>query len=241
MGSGRASSNIEGKYTVDVSDTLVLSLLQSLCQQDPEYPSDYVNSLYYDTPDLALLGQKADSDFRKNKVRLRWYGNPTEVHGPVTAYLEIKQKDGVQRSKVRKRFEVDSELLLPGKESLQQLTGYVDSLSEMGWAHFGALFPMIVIRYHRHRFTDSVSGARIALDRGIGFTKVNSIFFPDHGPRTLNDGVLEIKSSTGEIPRGMMPVKNRINMRDSFSKYEECWNMYSDISYRRELTSLRHE
>ena len=100
---------------------------------------------------------------------------------------------------------------------------------------------MIAIRYSRHRFTEPESGARISLDTNIQFTKVNNLFFPDLGPRTLRHSVLEIKSDTGELPASFDFIKSRINTRDSFSKYEECWNLYSDISYRRELTSSRYD
>ncbi len=241
MRSDKFRSNIEGKYTVDVADQLLLSMLECLCRRDPKYPSDYVNSVYYDTANLALLDQKVDSEYHKNKLRLRWYGMPSGSTSTVSSYLEIKQKKGVQRFKARKRFEVPTNLLVPGRESFGELTAFADHVSELGWSPVGALFPMIVIRYHRHRFTEPVSGARISLDSRIKYTRVNGIFFPETGPRTLRHGVLEIKSDTGEIPPGMMAIKSRVNTRDSFSKYEECWSMYASTSYRRELTSSRYD
>ena len=241
MRSDKSRSNIEGKYTVDVADNILLSSLESLCRRDVEYPSDYINSVYYDTPNLTLLDQKVDSEFHKNKLRLRWYGMPSDISSKVPAYLEIKQKKGVQRVKTRKEFEVPTNLLMPGKESLRQLAVFAKHVGDLGWTPAGALFPMIVIRYFRHRFTEPVSGARISLDSGIRYTRVNGIFFPETEPRTLRHGVLEIKSTTGEIPPGLMTLKSRVNTRDSFSKYEECWNMYASTTYRRELTSSRYD
>ena len=234
-------SNIEGKYTVDIADHLLLSMLDSLCRRDSEHPSDCINSVYYDTPNLTLLDQKVDSEFNKNKVRLRWYGMPSEPTATISAYLEIKQKKGVQRIKTRKRFDLPTNFLVPGKESLHELTAFADHVSDLGWPPVEALFPMIVIRYHRHRFTDPVSGARISLDSGIRYTRVNGVFFPETEPRTLRHGVLEIKSSSGEIQSSIMPIKSRVNTRDSFSKYEECWNMYANTTYRRDLTSSRYD
>lgn len=239
---GKFRGSVEGKYTVDVGDhCLVQSALESLCRRDPEYPRDHINSVYYDTVNLALLNQKVNSEYHKSKLRLRWYGTPTESCPTVSAYLEIKQKEGVQRSKVRKLFMVGADLLLPGRESLGELAGFADHASELGWSPVGAVFPMIVIRFLRHRFTEPVSGARISLDSRITYSRVNGVFFPETGPRTLRYGVLEIKSETGRIPPGLMAIKSRVNTRDSFSKYEECWNLYASTSYRRELTSSRYD
>ena len=158
-----------------------------------EHPSDYVNSVYYDTPNLALLDQKLNSEYQKNKLRLRWYGLPDASEKKVSAYLEIKQKMGVQRSKTRKRIDVPGDLLVPCREAFGELMAFAHEVCDLGWTPIGALFPMIVIRYHRQRFTEPVSNARISLDSAIRFTRVNGLFFPETPPRMLRHGVLEIK------------------------------------------------
>ena len=234
-------SNIEGKYTVDLSDGFVRTILGRLCRADTQFPADYINSAYYDTPNLALLDQKVSSEFLKSKLRLRWYGRPEGKGLNVPAYLEFKKKEGAQRSKTRKKFEVRSDWLLPGRESFRDLARYSDFAAELTRTLPTAIFPMIVIRYFRHRFTDPATGARISLDSGISYTRVNGIFFPETGPRMLRHGVLEIKSETGEIPRTIMAIKSRVNTRDSFSKYAECWGLYSSTSYKRQLTSSRYD
>ena len=241
MRSRKFRSSREGKYTVDPANNVVLAMLERLCRRDKDHPSDFINSVYFDTPDLLLLGQKVDSDYHKNKLRLRWYGMPTMSAGSTPAYLEVKQKTGAQRSKTRKQLDVPVKLLMPGKESLNELSALADHVGDLGWFPSAALFPMIVIRYFRHRFTEPASGARIALDSRIQYTRVNSIFFPETPPRMLRHGVLEIKSDTGGIPPQLLPIKSRVNTRDSFSKYEECWNMYASSTYRRELTSSRYD
>ena len=234
-------SNIEAKYTVDAQQHLVLAMLQSLCGKDPEHPGDYINSVYFDTATLRLLDQKVDSEYHKNKVRLRWYGLPDADDPDVTAYLEIKQKQGVQRRKNRRSFDIPAQLIQPGREVFGELDFLTRHVAELGWTPPDALFPMIVIRYHRHRFTDPVTGARISLDTDIRYTRVNPVFFPDKEPRTLRHSVLEIKNPSGEFPASLMALRSRVNTRDSFSKYEECWQMYSSIAYRRDLTSSRYD
>ena len=241
MSSEKTRSNIEGKYTIDAGDRFVLSMLNSLCSRDPEYAGDYINSVYYDTPTLRLLSQKVESEYQKNKVRLRWYGLPDESISPVSAYLEIKQKKGVQRVKNRMKLKVPAAYLMPGRELFGDLTKYALHVADLGWTPMGPLFPMIVVRYYRHRFTEPMTGARISLDSGIRYTRINGVFFPETEPRTLRHCVLEVKSETGDIPPSLMAIKSRINTRDSFSKYEECWQMHASTTYRRELTSSRYD
>lgn len=55
----------------------VAAFLAAYCRPDPEHPGGRVSTIYYDTPELCLLGEKTNSDFLKTKVRLRWYGEPT--------------------------------------------------------------------------------------------------------------------------------------------------------------------
>lgn len=236
------SSNIEGKYTVDLGNhDFVLAALRQLCRSDPEYPGDHINSAYFDTVDLDMLRQKLDSNYLKTKLRLRWYGSPSASETPVTAYLEIKGKEGVRRRKVRKKVSLAAAAVQPGKESFTDIQQFANSAYELDWIPNAAVFPMIVIRYYRHRFSEPLSGARISLDSEIQYSNVNPHFFPATGSRKLKHCVLEIKSDAGGMPPALASIKSRVNIRDSFSKYEECWSLYGNVAYRRELTSSRYD
>ena len=94
---------------------------------------------------------------------------------------------------------------------------------------------MIMIHYQRYRFCEPESSARVSLDSGITYTWVNRHFFSETGPRTLRHGVLEVKSATGDLPRSFFALRPFVNKRDSFSKYEECWQLHADPFYRREV------
>ena len=186
-----------------------------------------------------MLDEKANSEYHKTKFRLRWYGLPSANDGKIPAFFEIKQKIGIQRRKVRKAVDVSAIALQPGAEGWHEFEALAEQASELGWSPVDMLFPMIVVRYDRFRFVEPRSGAQIAVDTHIHFTGINPRFFPGSGPRVLRHGVLEIKSATGEIPRTLWAIKSRVNVRDSFSKYEECWKMYDTFSYRRGLLSSR--
>ncbi len=62
------------------------ALLRQVCRPDSEYPEEQINSLYFDTPDLDQLQRSAAGEFKKDKVRIRWYGhngvfvNPKQRH-----------------------------------------------------------------------------------------------------------------------------------------------------------------
>ena len=53
---------------------LAYGLLQHVCRLDSEYPSEQINSLYFDTADLNQHEKSSSGDYRKDKVRIRWYG-----------------------------------------------------------------------------------------------------------------------------------------------------------------------
>ena len=53
--------------------TPLASWLAAVCHPERAYPPARVVTVYFDTPDLALLGEKIDSDYLKTKVRVRWY------------------------------------------------------------------------------------------------------------------------------------------------------------------------
>lgn len=58
-----------------------------------EFCESSILSLYYDTPEFALIERSLDKPFYKEKLRLRVYGTPSPL-GP--AFVELKKKyDGV--------------------------------------------------------------------------------------------------------------------------------------------------
>ena len=62
-----------------------------------------MHTVYYDTPRLALLGEKIGSDFLKTKVRVRWYAGRDGRPGDAL-FAEAKFRVGSQRRKVRHRL-----------------------------------------------------------------------------------------------------------------------------------------
>ena len=55
------------------------------------YPDRKVNNIYFDTPDFHCFHQNIEGAPMRNKMRLRWYGNPDFPNEK--SVLEIKHKD----------------------------------------------------------------------------------------------------------------------------------------------------
>ncbi len=212
------------------SDRSVIASLGSRCQSDQNYPTNRINSIYFDTLNWAFADEKAASDYLKTKVRIRWYDAEESVgekawekRASPKCFLEVKRKIGSTREKVRTALQViPHELsagLLPSSDFSvikEEITKLAPDLGNMD------LKPRILVRYLRHRFVDPVSGARIAFDSEITGT---SILRSDSERFTarLSQSVLEVKSEAEDLPVNLRSL-NMPNLRKAaFSKYYECF------------------
>ncbi len=67
--------NFEIKYQVPLEkiDPLQVSLSFNYLTDPSFYPNNKICSVYYDTLDLKSIFEKENSDFFKQKTRIRWY------------------------------------------------------------------------------------------------------------------------------------------------------------------------
>jgi hypothetical protein len=80
-----------------------------------------------------------------------------------------------------------------------------------------------VIRYHRRRFIERTSAARLSIDRDITVPRVNPRLLGTVPGCTLPEAVIEIKGSDDGLPLGLTPLRRLGLMKASFSKYLECY------------------
>ena len=161
-------------YIVPQNIDFAYALLRQFCRPDAEFPRDVVHSLYFDTVDLDQYERSASGEFRKDKVRLRWYGDVPKT-GEVPVFIEVKSRQGFASSKQRRR------LLVPTSQlDLSQLHNGIVSktlLAETlaGFGHFPEkpLQPIILISYLRYRFNEIMTGERVSFDRDIRASMVN--------------------------------------------------------------------
>lgn len=222
-GPNEAVPDHEHKFTIDARQAdAIRRWLGSLCPGDPVFPYGMVNSIYFDTPSLAHLLEKINSDYLKTKVRLRWYdaGN-----GPASsAFLEAKFRMGSRRYKTRVEVPVEGEWLSSVPLDDPALRRIPERLRGLGVPVAAALRPVMWIRYRRDRFVDPITRTRISLDTDITVPAVNHELFDSASPLPLDVAVVEIKGQGSDVPRVLRHLMTLGGRKTSFSKYLACYH-----------------
>ncbi len=224
---------LEQKYRFSAPALVELADWASFAlEPDPSHPAGVINSLYYDTQDLALYHQKRSSEYLKFKVRLRWYGDLTgKPDGAVQAFLEVKRKIGATRRKQRTPVKLRASSLAGGDFDTEEVAGLANHAFENGFPVYMPLRPAAHIRYLRTRYLDPSCGARIAMDSNIRCEWFNQALAPLQPPAMLDSGVLEVKGRMRHLPRSLEPIAFLLQ-KYSFSKYAQC---LEKLTYPKEL------
>ncbi len=198
---------------------LLTAWLDARLPRDPRYPDGVVTSCYYDSPQLDAYQESADGEFRKRKLRLRWYGDPIDPLAGV--WLEVKSRDGLRSFKHRARFPTSGAehplgIQIPSRD---QLSAWLRSITELAAADIAPIDPTVeptaLIRYRRIRWQSSDGRARASLDTEVrtAMPRGASIWMP------IRDGsVLELKSE-GELPPQLSQLGRLGLRRTAHSKY----------------------
>ncbi|MCH9651618.1 MAG: VTC domain-containing protein [Deltaproteobacteria bacterium] len=211
--------------------------LEVLCQRDPQFPANTVVSLYYDSPDLHFLRDKLDSHYLKTKVRLRWYeaapGNQQSPVAKAPAFLEVKRRVGSLRRKARVPTNLDGRQLARLPRDAPELLLAPERLRQPGAHPGGSLEPFLLVRYHRRRFVEPLTGARVCLDTAIQAAparvpgpRLTGPFAAATGmpiPERLDLAVLEVKGSSSTLPPPLVHLVQGGCFKSSFSKYGLCY------------------
>jgi hypothetical protein len=194
--------------------------LSSICVPDRQFPAALVWTIYYDTPDLAALGEKMNSDYLKRKIRLRWYSNlPGGPSSPsAEAFIEAKLRIGNRRIKVRvpAPYAADDlatwDLQDPRYQQLPLLLREQGVLVQDLWQ------PLLQLRYRRDRFLEPISRTRVTLDAEIAAVAFNRRFLPTGDDSPLGVGILEVKGRADELPLALQGMLQLGARKCSFSK-----------------------
>ena len=196
---------------------LVRRRLDSLCRRDPEFPSAIVWTIYYDTPALASLGEKLNSDYLKRKIRVRWYSD-LEGHAAGPAFVEAKLRLGTRRSKVRAKLPYPAEDIAMWDLQDVRLQHLPLVLREHGVLGQDSWQPMMLIRYRRDRFIEPLTQSRVSLDAEIAAVRVNPRFLSATDRSPLATAVLEVKGGSDELPAVLRSLLVLGLRKRSFSK-----------------------
>jgi hypothetical protein len=219
----------ERKFAVDPRyNGFALAFLRQICYPDGQYPANRITSLYFDTNDLDQYIRSASGEYRKDKIRIRWYDKVAGEDAKVPVYLELKSRQGFASSKRRERLLVEPERLEP--DNLRR--GIIDKqllLNTLaGFGHFpsGPLKPVILISYLRYRFTEMQTGIRVSFDYNISAISVAPELSHRNREIHLDDSVIEVKGPSLELPVTLRRMRILNTDWSRYSKYGHCIDAY---------------
>lgn len=203
---------------------LAYGVLRHVCREDSMYPAGLVNSLYFDTTDLHEHHQSMSGDFRKDKVRIRWYGEANVGEGIRTIFIELKSKQGFVGTKRRTSMEAPATLLTMPllSRGIVSKSTLSDTLASFGYFPPASLWPVVKITYHRYRFTELLTGQRVSLDCRIRSTMVMPMAGNGERELELPGAVVEIKGASIELPMTLKKLGILDVDWSRFSKYSAC-------------------
>jgi hypothetical protein len=211
-------------YLVPREVGFAYGLLRQICLPAREYPSEQINSLYFDTADLDQYEGSSSGDYYKDKVRLRWYGDDNHLNGMQTIFLELKSRRGFTSAKRRLRLQVPAESLVLAnlRRGIVLKTLLTNTLARFGYFPSGMLLPIIRISYWRYRFSEIMTEQRVTLDCHIRSTMM--IPGPGNGEKELElpGAVVEIKGKSMKLPEALKRARILDTDWTRFSKYSAC-------------------
>ena len=222
-------SNYELKFTFPPQSTVAIEAwLRASCRPDGTHPINTVSSIYYDTPDWRHLREKANGDYLKSKLRLRWYSrenarSESKTRAPRRAYAELKRKIGSQRDKQRVEVALDVEWLEEAALNATELLSLPSDLVSRGFTLPSPIVPTVLIAYQRQRYLDLRTGTRINLDNNIRVRRSNPQMIQPGRPTAVATPVIEFKGPLDRLPHGFETLLRFGARRASFSKYLMCY------------------
>jgi len=182
------------------------------------YPPRFINSLYFDTYDLASVDESLNGSSVRTKTRCRWYGDLIQK-GKGT--LELKKKRGHLSWKLLQKniFTINA--------SSKSWDGFISPDIISGITKIGLnshnQFPASLVRYRRKYFVSSDSKIRVTIDNQLQFfdQRLSSVPNVKISENSHAGIVLEIKLLEKNANR-LPLISNKINFTPSrFSKYCE--------------------
>jgi len=227
-----SSGNHETKFVFNnINSHLIIEWLTSRCRPDPEFPVGIVSSIYYDTRDWQFLREKINSDYLKTKIRVRWYADTKYDEQSEYSYIEVKQKVGAIRKKIRIKTDIPGRWLSQvdlHNEKLLKIPSYLRTKGVNIPMH---IHPVFQISYKRWRFVELMTGTRLCVDCDISTPRVNELVFPYPTPFYLKQGVFELKGSIKVLPYVLHQLTDMGCRKNSFSKYSNCYNILKEFNF----------
>jgi SPX domain protein involved in polyphosphate accumulation len=201
--------------------------LDVLCKQDAEFAGNVVHSLYFDTLGWDFAMDKASSDYLKTKIRVRWYTSFDGTKGRSVRVLEVKNKIGSKRKKLRMELGDEFSELDHSGPTVAQTMRLNRLLQEVSPEQLKFnLVPALYVTYRRHRFYEPFSDSRISLDTSIKCKGLANVYSNLSGRQfNLDKSVLEVKGAERNMPTILQNPLAGYVKKDAFSKYYESFQL----------------
>ena len=209
---------------------MAYSMLRHICLPASDYPSEQINSLYFDTPNLDQHERSDSGDFQKDKVRIRWYGADNNITGMQTIFIELKSRRGYAGTKQRFKLSVPAESLALDSMASGIISHSLLMKTLAGFSYFPReiLWPVIKISYWRYRFGEIITGQRVSLDCRIRSTMVMPGYGNGQKGLELPGAVIEIKGTSMELPLTLRHLSMLDTDWTRFSKYSTCIDSHAE-------------
>ncbi len=245
----------EKKYLLDPAQFAQMLAVVEAHLAPTEFGCSTVRSLYFDTPEYALIERSLDKPLYKEKLRLRTYGEPSATN-PV--FLEIKKKfKGIVYKRRVSMSQAAARAYLNGesyeqacarfpladakaaKQSLSPRSIHIAREIDVFRARYGQLAPSMLIACTRHAFADTKgSELRVTFDSDIVADASAKGFACTQAARGVVQAgwaVMEIKNA-GSLPQWLVDALSTAKAYPrSFSKYGNAYLLFM----RGEVPSLR--
>lgn len=245
----------EYKYLIDHATMVAMrAAIRPFCQLDEHAARSptrtyTIDTLYFDTPDLALFWANDHEQVDRFKMRIRGY--PDAPKAPVFFEVKRRMNDVISKSRGKvSRAEWAPLLADPCARLPESLKGKDRGAVErfLSLAHRLHIKPFTLVRYKREPYFSTIDDyARVTFDTNIRAQKMERLSF-DADPRawrSLDDPVmqrargdhsmtvLELKFTT-HVPIWMVNLARRFGLvRCGFSKYGNSIRaFYQSVDHR---------
>lgn len=202
----------EIKFLIDSSEKYAI---ENHVKNNPKifkeiFSKRYINNIYYDSRNLRNYHDNIDGHFYKKKIRVRWYGDISNISKPI---LEFKTKVGSlgQKSKYKLKNKLSNNTHLLLKDNKLPKKVLIDLKN---------VEPVIINRYNRKYFLSSDSFFRFTIDSNVKNFKVpNDSSLNNLTSYTYEKIILELKFDQIHYEKANLIIQHLPYRISTFSKY----------------------
>jgi len=187
------------------------------------YPDRYVNSIYFDVPNLFSVRENFYGLTEKRKFRVRWYGDKKIINDPV---LESKEKYGwINKKKIIKLENVNN-FDIREKQNIIKIENIINKKLN----YHKRLIPLVSTHYLRKYLVSEEKKIRITIDRHLQYGEILNHNFVCRS-LDLKNLIFEMKYENKFDDF----VKNKLNHKYRIAKNSKFINSIFNSSYKRIL------